>query len=141
MRKLSLLAALAAFIFPTTASAQSLDIGWAYWNTYTPEQTADIQQTCAPSQIKVVWTSFNSAPLNGCRIGKRYMHLGTWLQNDPERACYVATHEYGHLIGYGHTTRNNNIMRGSDFLGFVPWEATRSRAERPCAGRFPTKDD
>jgi predicted Zn-dependent protease len=136
--------ALLSVLLPSAAGALTRDqaavhIAWDYWNRYAPSQVQDLQATCSADIVWIEWVSYYpgggvaGASLNGCRTGYPYILVRTSLSSYKFLSvCKTVTHEYGHLIGFGHTTDKRSIMYGSDHLGEVPSAATRTRAEQMC---------
>jgi hypothetical protein len=141
---IALLAAL-ALAAPAQASAMTRDqaalhVAWDYWNLYSPGQVADIQAKCAPDAVTISWVDYYPAGgiagsvVNGCRYSLLpHIDIKTTLYGaDFPYLCKVVTHEYGHLVGYLHSSDSRSVMVGGTPTGSVPAGATMKRAEQLC---------
>lgn len=87
----------ASFDRPVTdpGALYALDTARSYWGTELP---------C----VRMLWDTGRdvAAETYGCDI---YL-FPNWLQLSPGERCETIVHEYGHLLGHGHTTSVRSIM-------------------------------
>lgn len=127
----ALLAALAVLVCAAPASADVLDDQLAqlrpsaeqWWasNGLTATRCDTIVFTHRPMPIGL-WaeTLEGSALVNPLWAGERWtvchVRFSDALVNDPARRCAVVLHEWGHILGLGHSSDPTNIMYGSDVV-------------------------
>jgi matrixin len=72
-----------------------------------------------------------SAEQPGCRI---WLDRDWWPRPPSERDCITIVHEWGHLLGYGHSSDPNSLMAsyptgGAPECAFFGHRATRARSD------------
>lgn len=116
MRKFLLLFALIACLMPSLASANEPVDGlfgqaaMSYWGVY-PGQCGYI------NVYHWTWDSAagHSDPTAGnCKIWINAAAFSSWPAG---RACMIFIHEWGHLLGYGHSSNPADVM----YYGTDPW--------------------
>ena len=117
-----------------------LHVAWDYWSTYAPSQVAGLKAKCGPDVVQIDWVDYYpaggiaGAVVNGCNyLATPHIDVkNTLLGADFGYECKVITHEYGHLIGYLHSSDSTSVMVGGAPYGAVPPAATMKRAEQMC---------
>jgi hypothetical protein len=152
LRRFALLAAIVALAglawSPGKASARFTDhegrvsvrVAHDYWHSLVPGVVDRPGYNCNSGNVILDWlrdlgSAMALADLWGCRTANPTIELETRTIRglSDVGACGIITHEFGHLLGFRHTSRRRSVMSGAPSAGEKPpRRATWKRAWHRC---------
>jgi hypothetical protein len=126
--------------FTASEGQSAVRIAWGYWHSLRPGQFARPEFGCSHEAVELDWladlgTAMAGAIIGGCAESPPVISLErpTVSRLGDVRACGVVTHEFGHLLGFRHSSNADNVMSGDRGEGArSPRRATWKRAWRRC---------
>jgi hypothetical protein len=151
-RRLAAIAAIVTLVAlawgPATASARFTDhegkvsvrVAHRFWHSLAPDVVDRADYNCQTGNVVLDWlgdlgSAMALADLWGCRQAAPTIELerGTIRGLSDVGACGIITHEFGHLLGFAHSSRHRSVMSGDPSRGETPpRRATWERAWHRC---------
>jgi hypothetical protein len=129
--------------FSRAEADTSVRVAWDYWHSFKRPGLLDLLNgDCRPGRVTLDWRldlgdAMASASLEGCLELAPTIKLErpTIRTLSDRHGCAVITHEFGHLLGYGHVRDQRSLMSGASSGGRTPpagatWERAWNRCER-----------